>query len=268
MKTIVHISDIHFGTEEPAIVEALIEDIGKADPGLVALSGDLTQRARSSQFKAARAFLEKLNTPYVVVPGNHDIPLYNLYARLLHPLKKYEHYITDDPLPVFENNAIYVAGISSVRHKRWKSGKLRDKELEQMLNEFAATHNEKLKVLVLHHNLFYFPLETRRKKIERAEDLINLFSSSGIDLILFGHDHKHLVKGLPESASRRYKAILIQAGTAISHRTRKEPNSYNIIRYSGGTLNITTRSFTGNGFTTLSTEEFTSNGDFWVHVKK
>jgi len=96
MRTIVHISDIHFGEIDYAVVKRLKEKIGEINPHLTVVSGDLTQRAKSAQFVEARAFLDALPKPQIVVPGNHDVPLHNVYDRFLHPLDKYKKFITDD----------------------------------------------------------------------------------------------------------------------------------------------------------------------------
>ena len=96
MRSIVHLSDIHFGRVDPLVINPLIEAVNGLKPDLVAVSGDLTQRARSQQFKEARAFLDHLPKPQIIVPGNHDVPLHNVFARFLQPLRKYRRYITDD----------------------------------------------------------------------------------------------------------------------------------------------------------------------------
>src|SRR5688500_9138715 len=87
MRTIIHLSDLHFGASDPALVSAVIDEVTRLAPDVIAVSGDLTQRARHSQFRSARAFLEALPAPAVVVPGNHDVPLYNLFARFAAPVR-------------------------------------------------------------------------------------------------------------------------------------------------------------------------------------
>lgn len=81
MRTLVHLSDIHFGRVDATIIEPLVALIAELKPDVVTISGDLTQRARSEQFQEARAFLDRLPNPQIVVPGNHDVPLYNVFAR-------------------------------------------------------------------------------------------------------------------------------------------------------------------------------------------
>ena len=108
MKTIAHLSDLHFGREDPAVVAGVVRELEIRKPSLVAVSGDLTQRARTGQFRAARAFLDRLPAPIVVVPGNHDIPLFNVFARWLAPLGGYREHINADPEPFFHDEALAV----------------------------------------------------------------------------------------------------------------------------------------------------------------
>src|SRR6266540_2867345 len=115
MRSIVHLSDIHFGRINEEVIAPLIETVKKINPDLVAVSGDLTQRARSHQFREARAFLESLPTPQIVVPGNHDVPLHNVFARFMQPLRKYRRYITDDLRPFYYDDEIAVLGVNTAR---------------------------------------------------------------------------------------------------------------------------------------------------------
>ena len=123
MRTLVHLSDIHFGRVDAAIVEPLISLIGKIKPDVVAVSGDLTQRARSEQFKEARAFLDRLPQPQIVVPGNHDVPLYNIFARFLQPLDKYRRFITEDLSPFYGDEEIAGLAVNTARSLTFKGGR-------------------------------------------------------------------------------------------------------------------------------------------------
>ena len=98
MKTIVHLSDLHFGRVDARIVTPIIQRVRAVNPDLVAVSGDFTQRARRGQFIQARMFLDALPFPKFVVPGNHDVPLYDVAARLLNPFGGYRRYIAEDPV--------------------------------------------------------------------------------------------------------------------------------------------------------------------------
>src|ERR671938_935858 len=110
MKKIVHLSDLHFGRIDAGLVEPLVAAVNEAQPTLVVVSGDLTQRARSQQFEEARAFLDRLPKPQIIVPGNHDVPLHNAYARFFQGLNKYKRFITDDLEPFYSDTEIAVLG--------------------------------------------------------------------------------------------------------------------------------------------------------------
>src|SRR5918999_2781193 len=115
MKKIVHLSDLHFGRIDAGLVGPLVEAVNEVEPSLVVVSGDLTQRARSEQFKEARDFLDRLPKPQVVVPGNHDVPLYDVYSRFARPLDKWRRFISEEVEPVYEDEELVVAGVNTAR---------------------------------------------------------------------------------------------------------------------------------------------------------
>src|SRR5690606_1600566 len=134
MTTIVQISDTHFGTEQPAVVQALEDHVREHGADLLILSGDITQRARGSQFAAARAFIERLHglgvPEKLVIPGNHDIPLYNLFARALSPYGNYRAHFGDDLEPTFENDQVLVIGLNTTHPRRHKDGRVTAEQVQ------------------------------------------------------------------------------------------------------------------------------------------
>jgi 3',5'-cyclic AMP phosphodiesterase CpdA len=137
MRTIVHLSDLHFGRVDQALVEPLIETVNALAPDLVAVSGDLTQRARTAQFVEARAFLDALPAPRIVVPGHHDVPLYNPVARFLGGLLKYRRYISDDLAPFYRDREIAVLGLNTARSLTFKNGRINRKQLRILRARFG-----------------------------------------------------------------------------------------------------------------------------------
>src|SRR2546422_11690571 len=115
MRTVVHLSDLHFGRVDHNLLAPLVKSVTSIKPDLVAVPGDLTQRARSHQFREARAFLDLLPQPKIVVPGNHDVPLHNVYSRFVQPLTKYRRYISEDLQPFFADEEIAVIGVNTAR---------------------------------------------------------------------------------------------------------------------------------------------------------
>src|ERR687884_624014 len=151
MRTIVHLSDLHFGRVNPALINPLLRAVREVGPDLVAISGDLTQRARSYQFQQARAFLDALPKPQIVVPGNHDIPLHNVFARFLEPLTKYKHYITDDLQPVYEDGEVAVVGVNTARSLVFKGGRINKTQVGRLREKFCSLEDDVVKVVVTHH---------------------------------------------------------------------------------------------------------------------
>src|SRR5690242_8777714 len=101
MRTILHLSDLHFGRTDPALIDPLLAAAREIAPDVVVVSGDLTQRARRAEFAAARAFLDALPSPQIVIPGNHDVPLYDVFSRFFRRLDRYQRTITEDLEPFF-----------------------------------------------------------------------------------------------------------------------------------------------------------------------
>src|SRR4051812_24038963 len=132
MRPIIHLSDLHFGRIDPAILEPLLEFIGEVKPDLVAISGDLTQRARTTEFLAAKEFLAAIPFPQIVVPGNHDVPLHNLFARFARKLDRYRRYITADLQPVFADSEVVAVGVNTARALTWKDGRINRRQLKRL----------------------------------------------------------------------------------------------------------------------------------------
>src|SRR6266496_3786612 len=151
MRTLVHLSDVHFGRVDEKLIDPLIDTIKAIKPDLVAVSGDLTQRARSQQFRAARAFLDALPKPQIVVPGNHDVPLHNPFSRLLQPLEKYRRFITDDLRPSYVDDEIAVVGINTARSLTIKGGRVNKSQIEWMRDRLCAFSDQITKIVVTHH---------------------------------------------------------------------------------------------------------------------
>src|SRR5215217_7559691 len=151
MRTIVHLSDLHFGRVNPALLDPLIGIVREIKPDLIAISGDLTQLARSYQFRQARSFLDALPKPQIVVPGNHDIPLHNLFARFFERLTKYKRYITDDLQPTYEDEEVVMIGVNTARSSVFKGGRINRSQIARLREKFCSLGNGVVKVIVTHH---------------------------------------------------------------------------------------------------------------------
>lgn len=231
MGTIVHLSDPHFGRLKQTTVEALITAVVAAKPDLVVVSGDLTQRATRSEFEEARRFLDALPSPQIVVPGNHDVPFYNIFARTLKPLSKYRRYIGDDLEPFYSDDEIAVLGINTARSLTFKNGRVSRKQVERSAARLEACDANVTRIIVTHHPFDLPQAHKGKGLVGRARMAMESFARCGVDLILSGHLH---ISHTGESATRYkipgHSALLIQAGTATSSRGRGELNSFNIIQ--------------------------------------
>lgn len=231
MRTLVHLSDLHFGRANQPVVSPLIEAIARIAPDVVAVSGDLTQRARARQFKEARAFLDGLPTPQIVVPGNHDVPLRNVAARFLWPLGGYRRYVTDDLQPFFHDDEIAVLGVNTARSMTIKYGRVNEAQIAWMSERLSASGPRTVKIVVTHHP-FDVPLgHDERDMVGRAPQAMEALARCGADLFLAGHLH---VSHTSHSATRYqiagHSALVVQAGTAVSARGRGESNAFNVLR--------------------------------------
>jgi 3',5'-cyclic AMP phosphodiesterase CpdA len=229
MRVLVHLSDVHFGRVNPEVVQPLIAAVWEHGPQVVVVSGDLTQRARTSEFKQARMFLDALPRPQIVVPGNHDIPMHNLFRRFYRPLKKYRRYITNDLAPVYQDDEIIVAGVNTARSLTVKGGRINDEQIDRVGQKFCATPETVTKVLVTHHPFDGARIH-HRDIVGRADQAMDKLAGCGADLLLSGHLHV----GQTTSTALRYRtgaksALVVQAGTATSSRGRGEANSFNLL---------------------------------------
>ena len=230
MRTVVHLSDLHFGTVRQEIVLPLLSLLERIQPDLIAISGDLTQRARKEQFAAAREFLDAIRFPKIVVPGNHDVPLYNLFARFVLKLARYKRYISDDLEPFHSDPEIAVLGINTARSATFKGGRINSRQVARMQERLGAL-NGVTKIVVTHHPFDLPEAYPDKALVGSARRAMQQLAGSGIDLFLAGHLHI----GLSEPTALRFQIggrspLMIQAGTALSSRVRGEANSFNVIR--------------------------------------
>ena len=151
MRTLLHLSDLHFGRIDPVIVDPLRRAINDLKPDLVAISGDFTQRARRSQFAAARDFVESIEAPTLVVPGNHDVPLFDVVERFSAPLSRYREYISTNVEPVFMDDEIVVVGINTARALTWGEGRINEQQVDRAIDRLSAAPPTALRIIVTHH---------------------------------------------------------------------------------------------------------------------
>jgi 3',5'-cyclic AMP phosphodiesterase CpdA len=239
MTLLLQISDPHFGTEQPPVVAALLRLASTLQPDLVVMSGDITQRARRAQFSAARAFVDAIGaTNFVVVPGNHDIPLYNLFARIAHPYANYQRVFADDLEPVFESAELLVIGVNTTRAYRRKDGEISAQQVERVVRRLDHATPRQLRIVVTHQPVVAARANDIRNLLHGREHAIERWSQAGVDLILGGHIHLPYVTPLHVAHKDLPRQMwAVQAGTALSSRVRgRVPNSVNVIDYDASAM--------------------------------
>lgn len=231
-RRILHVSDLHFGRDRPELLRPLIGTINDLAPDLVVVSGDFTQRARRGQYRAARAFLSKLDPPTLSVPGNHDTPLDNLFVRFLRPWRRYRRYIDDDLEPVHHDGEISVVGINTVNRWSWQRGRMGRHTVRRLCTAFEA-EREVMRIAVLHHPLEHGP-EVEKRLMRGAGDALAAMGECGVDVVLSGHLHRWHARPFAGFGA----VLFVQAGTGLSTRVRGEPNDFNLLTIDGPAVRI------------------------------
>ena len=269
MRTLFHLSDPHFGRLARAAVPALVATILATKPDVVVVSGDLTQRAHRSEFEEAREFLDALPFPQIVVPGNHDVPFYNVIARGLDPFEKYQRYISEDLEPFYSDDEIIVQGINTVRLLSFKNGRINRRQVARSCERLRAGGKKMTRIIVTHHPFDLPEGPSPHRLVGRARMAMAAFARCRVDLILSGHLH---VSRTAQSAARYkipgYSALIIQAGTATSTRGRGELNSCNIIRIDRPRVSIERLTWKEkrSSFAVSVTEHFEHRPEGWLGI--
>ncbi len=265
MRTLAHLSDLHFGAVLPSAVDGVLSALHAIRPDLVVVSGDFTQRAREWQFKAARQFLDQLPFPKLLVPGNHDVPLFNLLARFLAPTDNYRKYLSRDLSPVFRDDEIIVLGINTARSLTWKNGRVSREQMEVIRDRFCEVSDETCRILVTHHPFVAPPGKPREGVVGRAEEVFLKVHGCVPDLALAGHYHTSYAGGTHEVyTGAKGSTLVVQAGTAVSTRTRLERNAFNIIAVQDEFVRVDVWMWDGSGFAAVRSGEYAKIDGRWA----
>lgn len=237
MRLILHLSDTHFGTERPAVAAALTRLVHREQPDIAVLSGDVTQRARRAQFAAARRFLDALAVPVTLtLPGNHDIPLDNVGARLLHPYRRYEEVFPGPLSRAHHGPGELILMLNSTRWYRHVHGTLAREQIDWSCQQLRSVPAGHLKLVVTHHPVFVPRASEEHNLLRGYRDAVTAWADAGADLILGGHIHLPSIVPLALPLALTRSVWSVQAGTAVSSRVRWDaPNSVNLLRYDPAT---------------------------------
>lgn len=249
MLKLLHISDLHFG---PPYVERVGEAVQrlapKLQPDVIVASGDFTQRAKSAQFQQAKTFLERLPAvPIVVIPGNHDVPLYRVAERLRDPHGLYRQYISNELDRVWQFPEATIVGLDSTAPRQAISnGRISAEQLDFCARAFATAENGAAKIVVAHHHFTPAPDHERDQSMPKAKRAMKRFVEMGVDMILGGHLHRSYIGDsldfYPSLRSGHQGIIIVQCGTTTSRRGRgreRERNSLNTIEITPELLHVT-----------------------------
>ena len=258
-RVIVHLSDLHFGREDRHVVHGLRDAVWALSPNVVAVSGDLTQRARRRQFLRARAFVDSLPAPHLIVPGNHDVPLFNIVARFADPLGGYTTHITPDLQPILVEGPVWIAGINTTRPGKWKSGRVDAPTLARLRASLAEAPAQCTRILVAHH-----PFDATHGSPD-ASGTLSALTAAGIDVFLTGHLHASYTG----HTAHRYNAggrtaVVVEAGTATSTRVRAEANGFNVLRVGSDTVEVEMHTWHGGRFAIQSAQQFGRTAEGWA----
>ena len=266
MRTLVQLSDLHFGRTDPSLIEPLLAAVAAANADVVAVSGDLTQRAKRREFEQARDFLARIAAPRVVVPGNHDVPLYRVWERFLSPLGKYQRLVQDELEPSYVDGEIAVIGVNTARALTFKGGRINKEQMASIERRLKPLGEAVTKVVVTHHP-FDVPDESDEVDlVGRARQALAVFSQCGVDLLLSGHFHVSRAGESWRDAIPGYSALAVQAGTATSTRGRGEENSFNVLHVQRDEIVVERWTFArdARAFRPAGSERFVRDGERWV----
>jgi 3',5'-cyclic AMP phosphodiesterase CpdA len=272
MRRIAQISDLHFGSHDTRIADELLASLNRQQPDLIILSGDLTQRARQTEFEHARRFLDAIPQPKLVVPGNHDLPLYDMIARLHKPLKSFHRHIAPERLDgdLFQDSEVAVLGLNTARRFPGKSGRVSFDQIAYLRRVFADVPPHIFKALVTHHPLGYPAGETGHGIAGRAHHVLQALAGLDVHLLLSGHGHRPLNGEMQLDTAEHRSILVVHAGTAISTRTRDgHGNTYNLVDIAAPEVSIRIMEWSeAEGFQERQKSDYRVQDGVWTRIRR
>lgn len=248
MLRILHISDIHCGPFfRPEAAEALLAIATQLRPDVVVASGDFTQRAKAGQFAEARAFLDRLPpVPCLVVPGNHDVPLYRVWERCLNPYGLYRRHISGELESVWRNHrAVIVALNSTSPLTKITHGRITARQLDLCAEAFRDAGPDRYRIVVAHHQFAPAPFPGGAATLGGVRAALDRFTALKVDLVLGGHMHRAYIGNSLDvfaGRDREHGIVVVQCGTSTSRRGRgreRAKNTFNLLELESETIHVT-----------------------------
>jgi 3',5'-cyclic AMP phosphodiesterase CpdA len=237
MTRLVHLTDLHFGSERTDLVQPLHEAIVAARPDLIVASGDLTHRARAGQFRRAMAFLGGLGLPFITQPGNHDIPLFNLPVRFLAPFGGWRRHVGADLTPAQKAGVALIFSANTADPYRWRGGRLRDDDLRRVFTGLKARKDGIVPILACHHPL-KVPAGFQKGETRGAASALPALARDGLQVILSGHLH-HWEIGLGITEAAPQPILMVQTGTALCDRPGERDHGFSVLDLGQDTIDVT-----------------------------
>lgn len=246
---IAHVSDIHFGGENPSAVEAVIAELEGFTPDLTMVTGDLTLNGLPDEFRAARIWLGRLPAPLLVTPGNHDTPYWNLVLRALTPFRRYERFIGPAAASAFDMPGLSARTLNSARGAQlrpdWSKGAI---DIDR-LGTLGWSNAPALKVFACHHPLIDVTGAPVTGHTRRGRAAAAMLAHQRVELVLTGHVHVPFAMSLPDAPWASYA---LGAGT-LSLRTRGTPASYSTIVAEPDVFEVSVRGWVEDRFEVIET---------------
>ena len=230
---LVLLTDLHFGRAQPDLVPPLLDSIADTNPDLIVIAGDFVQRARAGQYRAARAFVDRLQHPWIAVPGNHDIPLFNIISRALTPRAAYRRWIAPQTEPMVETDDAIVVGLDTTHRWSHQRGLIRPAQIDRVCRIIDNAGDRT--VIVMAHHPFHQKPQVEKKVMKGAASALTAWSDCGPHVILSGHLHTWTIEPFVAQKSRSM-TLQVHCGTGLSTRLRGDPNEYAILDIAGETF--------------------------------
>jgi len=248
--TVLHASDLQYGTPyRPAVAGAFVTLAQAVQPDLVVVAGDLTQRAKASEFAGVLSLLERLpDVPRVVTPGNHDVPLYRLWERVLVPYREWRRALGPElDTTVSVRGATVVALNSSAPRRAIVGGRVDAHQVAFARRCFDAAPEGHLRLVVVHHHFVPTPDKEGGRVIPGGTGILSAFEAMGVDLVLGGHVHQtHMSTSRALVPGEGPGIPLVACGTTASRRGRgveSGRNTLNVVRMTESEIEVVPHRF-------------------------